>query len=97
MFNRGFIEGRFNDKTKRSIRAGHIGLKIGNVISAGKNQIAIRIDDAIKSIPQKGDGLLIVKNDKDYGLEISQNPIITTLNHFQKGKNKQIKENPIKS
>ena len=92
VFNRGFIEGKFNNNTKRSIRAGHIGLKIGKVISEKKNQIAIKLDDSIKNIPQKGDGLLIVKKSDDYGLEISQNPIITTLNHFQKGKNKQIKD-----
>ncbi|WP_405267376.1 DUF3656 domain-containing protein [Methanobrevibacter sp.] len=91
VFNRGFIEGKFSNDTRRSIRAGHIGLKIGKVISAKKNQIAIKLDDSIKSIPQKGDGLLIVKKSNDYGLEISQNPIITTLNHFKKGKNKQIK------
>lgn len=92
VFNRGFIEGKFNNDTKRSLRAGHIGLKIGEVISEKKNQIAIKLDDEIKSIPQKGDGLLIMKNDNDYGLEISQNPIITTLNHFQKGKDKQVKD-----
>ena len=92
VFNRGFIEGKFNNNTKRSIRAGHIGLKIGKVISGKKNQIAIRLYDSIMNIPQKGDGLLIVKKNKDYGLEISQNPIITTLNHFKKGKNKQIKD-----
>ncbi len=92
VFNRGFIEGKFNNDTKRSLRAGHTGLKIGKVISEQKNQIAIKLDDEIKSIPQKGDGLLIMKNDNDYGLEISQNPIITTLNHFQKGKDKQVKD-----
>ena len=92
VFNRGFIEGKFNNDTKRSIRPGHIGLKIGKVISAKKNQIAIRLDDSIKSIPQKGDGLLIVKKSNDYGFEISQDPLITTLNHFKKGKNKQIKD-----
>ncbi|WP_407453674.1 DUF3656 domain-containing protein [Methanobrevibacter sp.] len=92
VFNRGFIQGKFNNNTKRSIRPGHIGLKIGKVISAKKNQIAIKLDDSIKSIPQKGDGLLIVKRNNDYGLEISQNPLITTLNHFKKGKNKQIKD-----
>ena len=92
VFNRGFVQGKFNNDTKRSLRAGHIGLRIGKVISARKNQIAIKLDDAVKSIPQKGDGLLIIKNDNDYGLEISQNPTITTLNHFQKGKNKQIKD-----
>ena len=92
VFNRGFSQGQFNNSSKRSMRAGHIGLKIGKVISSSKNQIAIRLNDSIQSIPEKGDGLLIIKNDNDYGLEISQNPIITTLNHFQKGKNKQIKD-----
>lgn len=92
VFNRGFSEGQFSTQSKRSIRAGHIGLKIGRVIDSHKNQIAIRLDDSLKNIPEKGDGLLIVKNNNDYGLEISQNPIITTLNHFKKGKNKEIKD-----
>lgn len=92
VFNRGFSQGQFNSTSKRSLRAGHIGLKIGNVINNKKNQIAIRLDDAIKTIPQKGDGLLIMKNDNNYGFEISQDPLITTLNHFKKGKNKQVKD-----
>ncbi|WP_458455243.1 peptidase U32 family protein [Methanobrevibacter sp.] len=92
VFNRGLVEGRFGNDTRRSIRAGHIGLKIGHVISSNNKQIAIKLDDSIKSIPQKGDGLLIVKNNNDYGFEISQNPIITTSNHFKKGKYKQIKD-----
>ena len=92
VFNRGFSEGQFMNTSKRSLRAGHIGLKIGRVIQSGKNQIAIRLDDSIKTIPEKGDGLLIIKNDKDYGFEISQDPLVTTLNHFQKGKNKQVKD-----
>ena len=92
VFNRGFVEGQFNNDSKRSLRSGHIGLKIGHVIDSHKNQIAIKIDDETKSIPQKGDGLLLIKNNKDYGFEISQNPLITTLNHFKKGKNKQIKD-----
>ena len=92
VFNRGFSEGQLLNTSKRSIRAGHIGLKIGRVLKSSKNQIAIRLDDSIKTIPEKGDGLLIVKNDKDYGFEISQDPLITTLNHFQKGKNKQVKD-----
>ena len=92
VFNRGFSQGQFNNTAKRSLRAGHVGLKIGKVIDARKNQIAIKIDDSIKNIPEKGDGLLLVKNDDDYGFEISQNPNITTLNHFKKGKNKQIKD-----
>ena len=92
VFNRGFTQGQFNNASKRSIRAGHIGLKIGKVISSKKTQIAIRLNDSIKTIPEKGDGLLILKNDNDYGFEISQNPIITTLNHFNKGKNKEVKD-----
>ena len=92
VFNRGFVEGQFNNNSKRSLRSGHIGLKIGHVIDSHKNQIAIKINDEIKSIPRKGDGLLLIKNNNDYGFEISQNPLITTLNHFKKGKNKQIKD-----
>ena len=92
VFNRGFTQGQFNNTYKRSIRAGHIGLKIGKVISAEKTQIAIRLNDSVKTMPEKGDGLLILKNDNDYGFEISQNPLITTLNHFNKGKNKEVKD-----
>ena len=92
VFNRGFSEGQFSHQSKRSIRPGHVGLKIGRVIDSRKNQIAIKLDDSLKSIPEKGDGLLIVKNSNDYGMEISQNPIVTTLNHFKKGKNKEIKD-----
>lgn len=91
-FNRGLCEGQFTNSPKRSLRAGHIGLKIGKVIKSGKNQIAIRLDDSIRTIPEKGDGLLFVKSDKDYGFEISQNPTVTTLNHFSKGKNKAVKD-----
>ncbi|WP_298523038.1 U32 family peptidase [uncultured Methanobrevibacter sp.] len=91
-FNRGFTQGQFNHESKRSLRAGHIGLKIGSVIEDKKNQIAIKLYDSIKSIPEKGDGLLIVKNINDYGFEISQNPTITTMNHFKKGKFKQVKD-----
>ena len=92
VFNRGLIEGHFSKSPKRSIKSGHIGLKIGKVIDSHKNQIAIRLFDSIENIPEKGDGLLLVKNGNDYGMEISQDPIITTLNHFQKGKNKKIKD-----
>lgn len=92
VFNRGFTQGQFSNASKRSIRAGHIGLKIGKVISGKKTQIAIRLNDSIKTIPEKGDGLLILKNDNDYGFEISQNPLVTTLNHFNKGKNKEVKD-----
>ena len=92
VFNRGLIEGQFNHKSKRSIRAGHVGLKIGKVINSSKNQIVIRLDDSVENIPEKGDGLLIVKKNNDYGFEISQNPLLTSLNHYKKGKNKQIKD-----
>ena len=92
VFNRGFIEGQFGHESKRSLRSGHIGLKIGRVIKSGENRIAVRLDDSLETIPEQGDGLLIVKNDKDYGFEISQKPIITTMNHFKKGKNKEIKD-----
>lgn len=92
VFNRGFCQGQFGKESKRSIKPGHIGLKVGRVIESRKNQIAIRLYDEIQSIPQKGDGLLIVKKDNDYGFEVSQNPTITTLNHFKKGKLKQIKD-----
>jgi putative protease len=92
VFNRGFSEGQFLNASKRSIRSGHVGLKIGRVIEGGKNQIAIRLNDSITTIPERGDGLLIVKNDNDYGFEISQDPLITTLNHFKKGKNKPVKD-----
>ena len=92
VFNRGFSEGQFSNTSKRSIRAGHIGLKIGRVIKSSKNQLAIRLNDSITTIPERGDGLLIVKNDNDYGFEISQDPLITTFNHFKKGKNKPVKD-----
>ena len=92
VFNRGFCEGLFNKKPKRSIKSGHIGLKIGKVIKNSKNEIAIKINDFINTIPKKGDGLLIIKNDKEYGFEISQSPKITSLNHFNKGKYKELKD-----
>lgn len=92
VFNRGFTEGQFSNTYQRSKRSGHIGLKIGNVIDVENTRIAIKLDDGIRTIPQKGDGILLIKNNDDYGMEISQNPIITTLNHFKKGKLKQIKD-----
>ena len=91
-FNRGLIEGQFNNTSKRSLKAGHIGLKIGKVIKSNKNQIAIKLIDSVENIPEKGDGLLLIKNNNDYGFEISQNPIITTLNHFKKNNFKQVKD-----
>lgn len=92
VFNRGLNDGQFNYSSSRSILPGHIGLKLGNVYNSENNQIAIKLDDNLKTIPKKGDGLLLIKGKNDYGLEISQNPILTTLNHYKKGKNKEIKD-----
>ena len=92
VFNRGFTKGKFMNSYKRSIRSGHLGLRIGKVIDVKNLQIAIQIDDNITTMPDKGDGLLLIKKNNDYGMEISQNPIITTLNHFNKNKFKQIKD-----
>ena len=92
VFNRGFSEGQFHNLSQRSIRSGHIGLKLGKVYESENNQIVIKLDDNLKTIPQKGDGLLILNGENNYGFEISQNPILTTLNHYKKGKNKEIKD-----
>ena len=92
VFNRGFTKGLFANSYQRSIRPGHLGLKIGKVIKVKNSQIAIKINDNISTIPQKGDGLLFIKKSDDYGMEISQNPIVTTLNHFNKNRLKQIKD-----
>jgi len=92
VFNRGFTKGQFKSTYERSIRPGHLGLKIGKVIETKKSQIAIKLNNDLKTIPDKGDGLLFIKKDNDYGMEISQNPIVTTLNHFNKNKIKQVKD-----
>ena len=92
VFNRGFTKGQFKSTYERSIRPGHLGLKIGKVIETKKSQIAIKLNDDLKTIPDKGDGLLFIEKDNDYGMEISQNPIVTTLNHFNKNKIKQVKD-----
>ena len=92
VFNRGFTKGQFANTYQRSIRPGHLGLKIGKVIDVKNSQIAIKVNDTIKTIPEKGDGILFIKKSDDYGMEISQNPIVTTLNHFNKNKFKQIKD-----
>ncbi len=91
-FNRGFSDGQFNYSSSRSIRSGHIGLKLGKVYNSENNQVVIKLDDDLKTIPKKGDGLLLIKGKNDYGFEISQNPLLTTLNHYKKGKNKEIKD-----
>lgn len=92
VFNRGFTKGQFKNTYQKSLRPGHLGLKIGKVIKTKKSQIAIKIDDNIQNIPEKGDGLLFIKGKNDYGMEISQNPLITSLNHFNKNKIKEIKD-----
>ncbi|WP_299524947.1 U32 family peptidase [uncultured Methanobrevibacter sp.] len=92
VFNRGLCDGQFNYSSSRSIRSGHIGLKLGEVYNSENNQIVIKLNDNIKTIPQKGDGLLLIKGKNDYGLEISQNPLLTTLKHYKKGRNKEIKD-----
>ena len=91
-FNRGFSEGQFNYASSRSIRSGHVGLKLGKVCNSENSQIVIKLDDGLKTIPQKGDGLLLIKAKDDYGFEISQNPLLTTFNHYKKGRNKEIKD-----
>ena len=91
-FNRGFSDGQFNYSSSRSIRSGHIGLKLGKVYNSENNQVVIKLDDDLKTIPKKGDGLLLIKGKNDYGFEVSQNPLLTTLNHYKKGKNKEIKD-----
>lgn len=92
VFNRGFTKGQFKHNTSKSLQSGHLGLKIGEVLKVEKNQIAIKLKDDLKTIPEKGDGLLILNKNNKYGLEISQNPTLTTLNHFNKGRNKIIKD-----
>lgn len=92
VFNRGFTKGQFKHNTSKSFQSGHLGLKIGEVLKVEKNQIAIKLKDYLKTIPEKGDGLLILNKNNKYGLEISQNPSLTTLNHFNKGRNKIIKD-----
>lgn len=92
VFNRGLTTGQFKNKAEKSLKSGHIGLKIGKVYEILKNQIAIKLNDDLKTIPEKGDGLLFLKNNESYGLEISRDTLVTTLNHYKKGKNKALKD-----
>lgn len=92
VFNRGFTPGQFENQYAKSLKPGHIGLKIGKTYETKKNQIAIKLKDSLKTIPEKGDGLLFIKGKESYGLEISQDTTLTTLNHYKKGKNKQLKD-----
>lgn len=92
VFNRGFTSGQFKQKADKSLKPGHIGLEIGSVLNVFKNQIAILLNDSLKTIPEKGDGILFLKNKDSFGFEISKDSYLTTLNHFNKGKLKKIKD-----
>ncbi len=92
VFNREFTPGQFKKKFSRTKQPGHIGLYLGKVMKTKGNRIAIKLDDNLKTIPQKGDGILIFKENSKYGFEISQNPIVTTLNNFNKNKIKPLKD-----
>lgn len=92
VFNRGFTKGLFSNISERSILPGHIGLKVGRVYDFKDNQIVIKLKDSLKTIPEKGDGLLILNKENSYGFEISQDIILTNLNNYKKGKNRKIKD-----
>lgn len=92
VFNRGFTEGQFKRHSSRSKQSGHVGLELGSVCNANRDRIAIKLKDSIKTIPEKGDGILILKDNNKYGFEISQNPVVTTLNHFKKNRVKALKD-----
>lgn len=92
VFNREFTPGQFKKSSSRTKQPGHVGLYLGKVIENKHNQIAVKLNDDVKTIPKKGDGILIFKDNDKYGFEISQNPTITTLNHFNKNKIKPLKD-----
>ena len=92
VFNRGFTSEQFANQYAKSLKPGQIGLKIGKTYETKKNQIAIKLKNSLKTIPEKGDGLLFIKGKESYGLEISTDSTLTTLNHYKKGKNKQLKD-----
>ncbi|MDO5848978.1 MAG: DUF3656 domain-containing protein [Methanobrevibacter sp.] len=92
VFNRGFTPGQFKRRSSRSMHSGHVGLELGTVYNVNNDKIAIMLKDNIKTIPEKGDGLLILDKTNKYGFEISQNPIVTTLNHFKKNRIKALKD-----
>lgn len=91
VFNRGFTKGQFMHCSSKSLRPGHLGLNLGFVYDCENNKIAIKLKDSIKTIPKKGDGLLILNKNKSYGFEVSKDPILTTENLFNKGKIKKLK------
>lgn len=92
VFNRGHTPGQFKRSSSRSLQAGHLGLNIGKVVKTKKNQIAVKLKDYIKTIPEKGDGLLITDGFEKYGFEVSKQPIVTTENNFKKNKIKPLKD-----
>lgn len=92
VFNREFTAGQFKKQFSRTKQPGHVGLYLGKIIKTKGNKIAIKLEDNLKTIPQKGDGILIFKENNKYGFEISQNPLVTTLNNFNKNKIKPLKD-----
>ena len=53
VFNRGFTEGQFSSTSRRSIRSGHIGLKIGRVIRSGKTKLPYACMTISKPYPRR--------------------------------------------
>jgi U32 family peptidase len=86
VFNRGFSKGFFKDSPNKSLYQGHLGLEIGEIHDFKNNQIAIKLNDNLKTIPEKGDGLLILNGNDPYGFEISKNPLLTTVKNFKNDK-----------
>ena len=79
VFNRKLNTGHlFNEKTNQilnPIKPGHTGLYIGKIYEYQDNKISIKLNENLKTIPQKGDGLLIEdKNKGSYGFDISGDP-----------------------
>lgn len=92
VFNRGFTPGQFKRRSSRSKHSGHMGLELGTVCSSTPEKIAVKLKDSVETIPEKGDGILILNKNGKYGFDISQNPIVTTSNHFRKNKIKPLKD-----
>lgn len=92
VFNRGFTQGQFKRRSSRSKQPGHLGLELGTVCNSTPDKIAIKLKDNIKTIPEKGDGILILNKNSKFGFDISQNPIVTTSNHYKKNKIKPLKD-----
>ena len=108
VFNREFTTGHIlNQKSEEILNTkspGDSGLYIGKVDSFSKKtgEIAISLESDLITIPEKGDGILIIgkklisnKNENSYGLEISKNPILIEKsgNNGRKLIIKKVKEN----